>query len=481
MPRIYNKILFSSLLSSLLITLPSYSETSSDAVIFNYKPNCIEKELGSISLKTEDVDSLTQEDVTQDRSLSIALEQLRHIATKKGADALIITHVNYHITKYTEKFREASNVDAKHNRLNTQVQAQAYKMCTSDKSLSKEAAPYNAEGYIVHSFSYEYTINLDDSNSLSPFKLSRQIILPPANISIAKGVYGIKLGASIKETLEKLGPASIELMLEDKQIIMGYGRNLWFIFSKGKLSMVTSKLHMLNGAGLNAIGFREGFDDTRWKIEDVSLQNDDMKHVQLTLSSSMTQKSDNQLIIEENQQHLLLDFDKFHPEKASSSKQLLTHFTLTPINKSLDMSERPNLTSSQQEWLFERLAPQNGQTLTLDELKNHIPFANKLNIANDDNVWWLVSNNILLRFNDQQLEKVKLSDSLFYNTSDNTFISTINALKLPLEKQGMLAHFNDAIDNFEQVDIEREHFSILAKYESYDDNAALYELDIFYY
>ena len=44
-----------------------------------------------------------------------------------------------------------------------------------------------------------------------------------------------------------------------------------------------------------------------------------------------------------------------------------------------------------------------------------------------------------------------------------------------------MLQFSDAIDNFEFVDIERPEYTMQAKYDSYEDDAVLYELEFSYF
>ena len=458
----------------------SYSYAVPDPLIVDYKPSCITQELGVIAVKTDDLEISDLETNQQEKSLSLALTQVRQLAHDKGADAVIITHVNHRVTNYKSRFKPTSD-DYIRKTLNTHIQAQAFKMCADDRTLSAVAAPYNAQGLKVHKFSYEYTFDVGELSPKSPYQLAQKIALPPANVSISKGIYGIKLGSTIQDVITTLGPASIEIKLERNQLVLGYGRNLWYLFNQDKLTVVSSRLDLLNNAGLNAIGFREGFDDIHWKVEGVAPQKSDINQVKLALASQQVQTKPNQLLVKDNQQDLLLEFETFHPEIASEPKHLLTHFTLSQKNSSLKENIPANLTTSQEEWLFKHLALSAPSLLTLDELTSQVPLAIKINIASDDNFWWLVGNHILLRFNHQQLEQIKLTEPLLANASESAFNKSINSMKLPLDKQGMLTYFSDAIDNFEQVDIETDKFTIQAKYESYDDNAELYELAIQYY
>ncbi|MCL1059124.1 hypothetical protein L2729_14180 [Shewanella gelidimarina] len=45
----------------------------------------------------------------------------------------------------------------------------------------------------------------------------------------------------------------------------------------------------------------------------------------------------------------------------------------------------------------------------------------------------------------------------------------------------MLALYEDAIDNNDAIDISREHFNLIAKFESEKDDAVIYDLFFTYY
>lgn len=62
-----------------------------------------------------------------------------------------------------------------------------------------------------------------------------------------------------------------------------------------------------------------------------------------------------------------------------------------------------------------------------------------------------------------------------------TCLNTIERLGLPTDKQSLLHEYSDAIDNFDSVDIERDTFALLATYESDEDTAEIYELELNYF
>lgn len=93
----------------------------------------------------------------------------------------------------------------------------------------------------------------------------------------------------------------------------------------------------------------------------------------------------------------------------------------------------------------------------------------------------IIGNLLQLQFDDEQLRKTKLSQGVFQAISDKQFREEVNALAIPTIKQGLLAQYTDATDNFDAVDIYRDKFAIFAKYDSYDDDALLYEVEIDYF
>ncbi|MEZ9593792.1 hypothetical protein AB4298_04070 [Shewanella sp. 10N.261.52.F9] len=453
----------------LMTTAPVATNAAQNTVILDYKPNCVEKDFGLINLSSDEIEISNSQDKKINPSLKSALLKLEQDALNRGADAVIINTVSHHRTNYGKK-----------NKQRTKLEAQAFKMCPDDKSLSSIAAPFNAQGYQVLRYSYEVTYNPDDFQTKSAYKLAQAIKLPKENISIATGVYGMKIGSHISDTIKKLGPPSIEISLDDNQVLYGYGRELWFTFNNDTLTHVTSKQNILNIAGLNILGFRPGFDDTLWKVDGVAQRKSDIATVKENITSNVLQKSADELVINSNNQELTLSFEKFNSTDSYQKQLLLTHFTLT--DTSPHTARKPQqLTQQQKQWLFNKISPTKPESFTLNQLRQNIPFAHKVNIANDGDTWWLLGNHILVKFDQQAPRQIKISESLFSDKDELAFLGSINSLKLPLLKEEMMLQFSDAIDNFEFVDIERPEYTMQAKYDSYEDDAVLYELEFSYF
>ncbi|WP_299010101.1 hypothetical protein [uncultured Shewanella sp.] len=365
--------------------------------------------------------------------------------------------------------------------LMTELNAQLFTLCENDKSLSDERTIYNQDGYEIQIKEFKYTLDLSTVKPKTPIELANTIILPPAHISFSTGVYGINLGTSTANTAEKLGPPSVIITLNNQEEMWGYGRNLWFTYSADKLTSISSEWSNLNSSGKNSIGFRSGFDDIHWLVDGVVPQNSQIEQVRNSLSQYDIKESQTEIIITEKNRSLKLKFEVFHPEAKNKPELLLTHFTLTASQHQTKKNTRPPLTPKQVHWFYEHLQPKNVEKLTLKSLLNQIPQTSKINIANDNMQWWLVGDNVFLQFDDNTLSQAHIKASIFKDSKNSPFLQSIKSLQLPLTKQGMLASYKNAIDNYDEIEVSQEHFNIIAKFESEMDNAAMYDLIFTYY
>ncbi|WP_145992394.1 hypothetical protein [Shewanella sp. GutCb] len=445
------------------------------AIISDYKPNCIVDILAPISLTVNTPKYQDLGPPEESTAFALILHQLREEATAQGADIVLLTNVkNKKITIAKRKTSKSSLI--------IHIEAQLYTVCEADKSFSHERTAYTADGYELQTMSYQYTISPNVIKPTEPIVVANNMVLPAANISFATGVYDIKLGASTAQTAEKLGPPSITLTLLNHEQIWGYGRNLWFTYSADRLKSVSSELSLLNSAGQNSIGYRDGFDDIEWQLEGIiAAHNSPIEQVRDSLSQYDIKESSDQIVITQKQQRLILQFDDFHPTTKDKPVTLLTHFTLTDNEYEAKKQALPQLTSEQEQWLYKHLQPNNVELMTLPNLLKQIPQTNKINIASDEKQWWLVGNHVLLQFDDIELSQAHISEPFFTDSKSDSFSLSVKSLQLPQDKQGMLALYEDAIDNNDAIDILREHFNLIAKFESEEDDAVIYDLFFTYY
>lgn len=468
----------------MMITLFSFLTTgqaSELAVISDFKPNCIADILKPVSLTVKTPGYQQQVAFLESLEFKGALEQLREHATRQGADVILLTDVNNHVTKFVKEsgiqpISRGRKPRTKETYLITHFEAQLLKVCRQDQSFSDERNLFSKEGYKLKASSFKYVSTLHLNDFQEPIEKAQLIKLPPANISFTTGVYDIKLGSSIAFTIEKLGPPSIVLMLDNQEEVLGYGRNLWFTYSSDRLKSVSSSLALLNSLGQNSIGFRDGFDNTPWQLEDVVAYKSPIEDVRSLFSGYDIKEHSRQLIITKKQQELILDFDDFHPTSKEHPVTLLTGFTLQYHQSQKKKKVLTQLTTMQEQWLYKHLQPNNVQLMTLTNLLKEIPQTNRINIANDDKQWWIVGNHALLRFEGQELIKAYLSESVFSDSRGSTLLQSVALMNLPQDKQGMLSRYKNAIDNYDEVDISGENFYLTAKFESEEDDANIYEL-----
>ncbi|MCL1049202.1 hypothetical protein L2755_06135 [Shewanella abyssi] len=452
--------------------------------IVDYKPNCIVEILAPITLNMTALEYQYLGHVEESPAFALALQQLRHDATAIGADVMLLTQVRNNKVSVEGRTRRKTGAKVRtETSLNTHFEAQPYTLCKDDRSFSNERAAYRADGYKTHTveIQFEYIFDPDVIKRTTPIAIAKNIELPPANISLATGVYGIIVGASTAQTAKKLGPPSIVLTLENNEKIWGYGRHLWFTYAADKLKSVSSELALLNGTGQNSIAFRDGFDDTRWRIEGKVAQKSPIEQVRQSLSLHDIKETSEQIIMTQKQQRLILQFDKFHPRAKDNPVTLLTNFTYTSDMSEPEKQTLPQLTAAQEQWLYKHLQPDNVELLTLPNLLKQIPQTNKINIANDEKQWWLVGNNVLLQFHDIELNQAHITESFFTDNNRDAFFQSVKSLQLPQDKQGLLAFYKDANDNYDEVDITREHFNLIAKFESEEDDAVVYDLVFSYF
>ncbi|RTR34160.1 hypothetical protein [Shewanella atlantica] len=474
-----------SLYLTLPLSFPILATTAPLATISDYKPNCITQTFASIRLDASSTNYDALQKPEQSEAFSDALTHLRQLATEQGADTLLLTNVTNHILNFTKENTRPGPSDGrviKETSLQTHLEAQAFIVCKADKTLSNIRAPFSSDGYKVRTIEYKFTLQIPKTESAAT--LAQAITLPSDTVSIEEGVYGIKPGMSASQTSERLGPPSIEIQLKNKEVARGYGRSLWFIFSGDRLTQITSDLKLLSGYGRNMIAFRDGFDDTPWKISGVVEHKSPFEEVKQALETQITAEKNDVLLIEKDKQRLSLQFETFHPNSASNPELLFTNFNLafmeTPktTNQALAPAE---LTQPQKQWLYNHLNIERKNRPTLDEVIAAIPSINKLNISNHDEQWWLAGNFIQLHFSEQRLQKIKVSESIFARQSEESLLNTVEKLGLPKDKQSLLHEYGDAIDNFDSVDIERDTFTLLATFDSDEETAETFELEIDYY
>ncbi|BAJ00832.1 hypothetical protein [Shewanella violacea] len=487
--NIYKSYLLS-LATFTCISNPTFAQTEKLANILDYQPKCIIETLEPLSIQISEQDYVGTGAFEEREAFKQALQTLRIQATQQGADAISLTDVNHimHSTKqlsvnntnFRTKYKKANT------RLTTNLKADLYKLCLHDKSLTKQRTAFNSQGYKMHSFGYSYTISLPEDRS--PAGLAKKILVPAPYISLESGAYGIELGMMTTQVRNRLGPPSIEINLESNNTAWGYGRSLWFVFTNNSLIKINSSTPLLTAYGKNLIEPREGFDDISWRVNGEVPQKTNLSDAIIQLPQAKELAGGSLLNISNQTTQLQLSFEKFHPKRKAEPVYLLTEYQLYPrsnngVSKKNDVTHIP--TASQLSALFSLLSFPQANNPTLSQLQNIYPQMSRLNISGSG-VWWLIGDHLQVQYKNNQLSKIRVSPSVFaaVQKQENTqaqFFQSIKQLGLPTDKQSLLKQYKDASDNFDMVDLYRDDFFLLAKYESDEENSEIYELEIEYF
>ncbi len=466
-----------------LASLSTSTQAETLATLLDYQPSCIDKSLPPLTIEVVAGDYVDDGAPEESQAFKQALKALQVQASEQGADAVALTKVNNHVTNATKKLevnytKSRSSYDKSFTRLTTHLEAKLFKLCSSDKSLTSQRTKFNAQGYQIKSFSYAYTMELPVDES--PAILAKNIQVPPAEVSLNTGVYGLNLGAKSEQVSERLGPPSIEITLEDDMAVWGYGRSHWFIFSDHQLIEVRSQSPYMSAYGRNLIEPRDGFDDISWKVNGTIPQKTSIDKVINQLEQTNNLVGTNFISMSHQDTQLKLSFDLFHPSSMEEPVALLTQYQLK--SNVSHKSYTPNTpTKSQLNQLESLLNLNKSRQPSLEELQDIYPAMSRLNISGSG-VWWLLGNHLQVQFQDDKLTKLRVSPAVFaQEDSLESYYSSIKGLGLPTNKQSLLKQYTDASDNFDMVDLYRDDFALIAKYESDELRAEIYELEVEYF
>lgn len=488
-----SKYKFLALAALACLSAQASAEADSLATILDYQPSCIVESLPSISIDSI-VEKYEETGVLEEsQAFKAALNALQVQAKEQGADAITLTAVKNHIVHSTSQrttnyiIFKSTHKKTTQNRLITHLEADLFKLCPHDKSLSSQRTAFNAQGYAIQTISSSYTMTLPENNS--PRNLAKKVTVPLPDISLNQGAFGIKLGMFAQQISDQLGPPSIEISLADNHSVWGYGRSHWFTFSNKQLIEINSDNPLLTSYGRNLIEFRDGFDDISWKINGTIPHKTTLEQVRKQLpkarqliTSKVTGK--NHFTLSSQDALLRLSFEDFHPINIEGAVSLLTRYQLTPHpQQEQGPSLRPSAlpTTAQLNTLMSLLNLQQKNQPDLAQLQRVYPEMSRLNISGTG-VWWLVGSHIQVQFDNEKLSKLRLSPAVFEEAkTGNRYPSLIKSLGLSIKKNALFTQYPDASDNFDMVDLYRDDFALIAKYESEEDDAQMYELEIEYF
>ncbi|GGW81682.1 hypothetical protein [Alteromonas halophila] len=141
--------------------------------------------------------------------------------------------------------------------------------CDAPADGTGEITPYNARGKRQHSFSmgsysFDYSITLDLNQGKA--QIVETDLGDNVKVGPEIGLYGLKLGASKQQMLDKFGTPTLEFALSEDAQLISYGRDHWLVIKSGKLARVTYGKSLFSRTFINYLPFDERFDDRQWQI-----------------------------------------------------------------------------------------------------------------------------------------------------------------------------------------------------------------------
>ena len=97
-------------------------------------------------------------------------------------------------------------------------------------------------------------------------------------------------------------------MIQEGELIIGYGRRHWLHFQENKLVKIQSTSPFFSQEILNKIPLRDFFDNDDWKINKQVPRESSFAEVKLALKLNTPLNKHNQLILQNQNNTLTLDF-----------------------------------------------------------------------------------------------------------------------------------------------------------------------------
>jgi hypothetical protein len=442
----------------------SQSSIANEALppILDYQPLCSPTLLDNIShSKTYLIEN---GDIDNNQWLNQSLLQVRQQAKTADADAVIINNISQFMTK-TKKNQESVNIT---------ITADAITYCKEDRNLSTVNTPFNSAGKQIKTIEIAFTIPVSDQRTLEQQAKNIASVDPSITLTSA---FGVALGSTAEQLLAKLGPPSATFTLDDDTQAWIYGRNISFTLVKQKFVAANFGVVPLNTSGKNQIKYTPNYDDINWNVLSKIHYKNELSLALEKFGKGLIKRDDSNYYLQDSGNELELRFERF-----------ISTTNITPIAKLIGFS----LTSNKKYQHGKNVRFMPIQTSQLQALfsKDSSPLSAihyiKPNNENTFNFtqtgkWHLLTNNILVQHNDEEIDHVKLLSGLTEEENATSFKHLLNTLALPSTKADFMGQYPNAEDNFDSILVSDEKVFIEAIFDSESDSAKLVELDIKYF
>lgn len=208
-------------------------------------------------------------------------------------------------------------------------QAELISQCKGNNSKNQKLAPYNNQGHKVID-TLNTTTTIETTYTFTPLikeKLNHPIITNK-ELSLANGLYGVKIGSSYQNVVEKLGDPSVEFFMFKGEVVIGYGRNHWLHFRSGSLVNIQSDISILSPTLLNKIPLRDFFDDSPWVIANQIMHRSLLSEVTSALADDIQLSSKKEVVISDQDNRLILYFSASKNHESGDTSYILDGFSL---------------------------------------------------------------------------------------------------------------------------------------------------------
>lgn len=446
--------------------------------ILDYFPECQYKVIKNINLKHKTEHPFARETTEH------VLNKLRRKAQSHLAEAVII--LNRKVKKDIGKTGSYLGVSDNSSHYFVIYNADLINKCNQTSHNQNKPTPINSSG--------EKTFSSDTSTS--NVSMSYTFTMPQkekpkrpnitnTELSLAKGLYGIKLGSSYQEVYKKLGTPSIELNHLKNEHILGYGRSHWFHFQAGELVKIQTSIPLVSQQVLNKTPLLEFFDGNKWNIESIIPMNTRLSDVVNTLKANNELNDKNQLIYSDKTQKLTLSFVKSKDPSTLQTQYFLKDFKLelssknktTPKIFSHESRQIHVLQSAYLEW-------QNNKEPNWQILNQKLsePLAS-INLPENSQLK-LYYPNVIIKTKNNSLSTIEFIERPLINTASNVVNKpwSLGPFTQGMEYAQLDKHIpTSAYITDDEVQLDNDTYQLSLYFDSEKDNKKLYEAKVTFY
>lgn len=472
------KLVFGLMAVSCIQPVYAIAETAALPPILNYHPSCQPFEIKEIT-QSQFVNDYKNGDIDRaDAARADLLQSIRQKAASQGADALLLKEIS-RLAKY------GASRTGQH-RLKITATASLIKFCNDNSELSNRPTRWDEHGILQMQEKQTRTSLSTISGTFHSTKSAASpeppTVLPPLSqdVSLENGIFAVHPGMSRAQVEQLYGVADAEIQLQSGHTALGYGRQLWLIFSDTLLQIQTQK-RFLSGYGQNLLELHPHFDTQGWVLASKINYKSSIADVRRQLPDA-TETGSDQLQLSNGQRQLLLTFEKYNLVHQQPAELLLTGFILKHARQNLVSLEAPAVKPELVKSVLQQVQPTEVQqsvlwsSLTIpDPLPQHL-----LKTANGP--WRILGDYLQLQIDNGQLIKLRIADSIFYRPGQpSTFHEYYQALGLPVQKQQLQTLFSDGELYHQQFNLYRDSFHLQINFDSDADDAKPEEVILSYY